>query len=163
MPTRFEIAAVAALSVVVLGTAPAKATPSVEGVWTMGEGKAQIAIEACGPSLCGRIVNARKIEKNPDAVDKRNKNPLLRLRKLKGLMVLTGFIGGPDEWKGGTIYNPDDGGAYPATLKLVDSDTLKVTGCIVRPLCKTARLTRAPDRQGAQARAEEVAPVKRGS
>lgn len=126
-----------------LASAPALAAAPVTGLWSLPQGKTEIVIAECGQVLCGRIVSAARIEKNPDAVDKKNKDPDLRLRKLKGLMVLNGFTGGPSEWKGGTVYNPNDGSTYHATLALIDDDTLEVTGCIVRPLCKTAKLTRA--------------------
>jgi uncharacterized protein (DUF2147 family) len=137
-----QFAALAGFAAIALASAPAHATLPVTGLWSLGEGKARISISECGETLCGRIVDAAKIQANPDIADKKNKNPLLRLRKLKGLLILTGFVGGPSEWKGGTIYNPDDGGTYRATIRMVDEYTLKVTGCIVRPLCKSAKLTR---------------------
>ncbi len=33
-------------------------------------------------------------------------------------MFLSGFSGGPTQWKGGRVYNPDDGGTYKGTIKL---------------------------------------------
>jgi uncharacterized protein (DUF2147 family) len=143
MRSPLPIVALAAVAALMLTTAPAQATSPATGLWTLGEGKAEIVIDECGQALCGRIVNAAKIAKNPDVVDKKNKDPDLRLRKLKGLLVLTGFTGGPTEWRGGAVYNPSDGSTYKATLRLVDANTLNVTGCIVRPLCKTTKLTRA--------------------
>jgi uncharacterized protein (DUF2147 family) len=164
MPRRVHIAALAALSALALGAAPARAGPAVAGVWSLGVGKAEIAISECGATLCGRIVDAAKIQKNPNAADKRNKDPQLRERKLKGLLVLTGFVGGPSEWKGGTIYNPSDGSTYRATLSLVNQDTLEVTGCIIRPLCKTTKLTRARNGETAKSAAGEgFATAKRGT
>jgi uncharacterized protein (DUF2147 family) len=129
----------------VLAATPALAGPAVLGVWSMNEGKAAIAIDRCGSHLCGRIVDAAKIQRNPNAVDKHNRDPALRGRKLKGLLVLSGFSGGPEKWRGGHLYNPSDGGTYSATLEVVDEDTLEVTGCIVRPICKSTRLTRISD------------------
>lgn len=140
----------AMMAALALAAAPANASP-VSGIWTMPQGETEIAISECGQTLCGRIVNASKIERNPDAVDKKNKNPGLRLRKLKGLLILSGFIGGPSRWKGGTIYNPSDGTTYNATIELIDQDTLKVTGCVVRPLCKSAKLTRSRSEGAASA------------
>lgn len=142
MRARFHIAA-AALAVLMLGARPALAMTHVTGVWSVADGKAEISIQECGATLCGRLLNARKIEANPDIIDKKNKNVALRPRKLKGILVLTGFVSGdPGEWKNGSIYNPDDGGTYRATMKQVDDDTLKVAGCIVWPLCKSTRLKR---------------------
>lgn len=143
MSSRLHIVALAGLAAVSLASAPAHAMVDVTGLWSVNDGKAEIAISECGETLCGHLISAKKIETEPGVVDKKNHNPLLRLRKLKGLLVLTGFVGGPSEWKGGTIYNPDDGGTYSATIRLVNPDTLKVTGCIIRPLCKSAKLTRS--------------------
>jgi len=61
----------------------------------------------------------------------------LRNRQLKGLTILQGFARGENGWDGGSIYNPDDGGTYKATITIADPDTLKLKGCIVWPLCKT--------------------------
>ncbi|OYX29872.1 MAG: hypothetical protein B7Y99_12490 [Caulobacterales bacterium 32-69-10] len=143
MRGRLHIAAFAALALLALAAAPAQAMTSVTGVWSVADGKAEITIRECGETLCGRLINARKIEANPDIIDKKNRNPSLRPRKLKGILVLTGFVsGGPAQWKNGSIYNPDDGGTYRATMKQIDDDTLKVAGCIVWPLCKSTRLKR---------------------
>jgi uncharacterized protein (DUF2147 family) len=152
MRVRLHIAAIAATGLVGLAGAPAaNAMAGVAGLWSVADGKAEITIQECGDTLCGHLVGARKLETNPDIVDKKNRNPLLRLRKLKGILVLTGFVsGGPQEWKNGSIYNPEDGGTYKATMKQLDDDTLKVAGCIVWPLCKSTRLTRI---RGAAARA----------
>lgn len=160
MRSSAAVAVLAGVAAIMLGAAPARAEPPVAGLWALAEGKGEILISECGGTLCGRIVTAAKIEANPDLADKKNRDPLLRLRKLKGLLVLTGFVGGPFEWRGGAVYNPDDGGTYRATLHLVDDDTLKVTGCIVRPLCKSARLTR----QGPQMKADGgLPPTMHGS
>jgi uncharacterized protein (DUF2147 family) len=139
------LAAAGLIGAAVIAATPASAAPPPVGVWSMNEGKAAIAIDRCGDELCGRIVDAAKIRRNPNAVDKHNRDPALRTRKLKGLMVLRGFSGGPAKWGGGSLYNPSDGGTYSATLKVVDEDTLEVTGCIVRPICKSTRLTRISD------------------
>lgn len=85
-------------------------------------------------------MTADKIRAEPDLVDKKNVDPKLRKRKVKGLRILTGFIGGPLEWTGGLLYNPDDGGTYKGVIRLVDRYTMKVTGCIVWPLCKSTKL-----------------------
>ena len=48
-----------------------------------------------------------------------------------------GFSGGPSEYRGGRLYNPEDGNTYTGTITVVDGDTLKLKGCVVAPLCKT--------------------------
>jgi uncharacterized protein (DUF2147 family) len=154
------IGAAAPAALVLAVTLPASAA-SVEGLWSLGEGRAQISISECGDGLCGRIVQTEKLKVNPDIVDKKNRNPLLRLRKIKGLQILAGFVGGPSEWKNGTIYNPDDGSTYRATIRLVDENTIKAVGCIVWPLCKSTKLTRVAG-EGA-AKVEESAAIVAGN
>jgi uncharacterized protein (DUF2147 family) len=52
-------------------------------------------------------------------------------------MILTDFRGGPRKWQGGKIYNAENGDAFAATLELTSPNTLKLTACVVAPLCKT--------------------------
>jgi uncharacterized protein (DUF2147 family) len=67
--------------------------------------------------------------------DDNNRHPELRSRRLKGLDIFHGFRGGPDVWTDGRIYNPDDGRTYRGTLRLIAPDRVKVTGCLIFPLC----------------------------
>ncbi len=94
-------------------------------------------IAECGQALCGKIVTSDRIKFDASLPDARNKDPALRGRPLKDLQILQGFTGGPAEWKGGVVYNPEDGGTYKGSIRLVDPDTLRLTGCIFAPLCKT--------------------------
>ncbi|HTI66723.1 MAG TPA: DUF2147 domain-containing protein [Caulobacteraceae bacterium] len=158
MRRHLQIAALSGFAAIALATGPACAAPVVAGLWMVGDNKGQISIEECGDSLCGRILDAPKIRANADMVDKKNKNPQLRQRRLKGLLILTGFVGGPSEWRNGAVYNPDDGGTYRGTIKLVDEDTIKVAGCIVWPLCKSIKLTRVADQGAAKVEARPEAP-----
>jgi uncharacterized protein (DUF2147 family) len=87
--------------------------------------------------LCGKVVTSDRIKADPALADTKNRNAALRARPLKDLQILQGFTGGPPQWKGGTVYNPEDGGTYKGSIKLVDPDTLRLTGCIFAPLCKT--------------------------
>ena len=114
----------------------------VTGVWRTAEDGGKIAIERCGNSICGKILGGSAPQAGRSSTDDKNKNPALRTRPLVGLTILQGFSGGPQVWTGGTIYNPNDGGVYQATVKLASSDVLQVKGCIVAPLCKTQTWTR---------------------
>lgn len=109
----------------------------VTGTWLTPTDGGQVQITPCGASVCGRLMTGAQIKANPGVKDEKNKNTALRARTLKGLMLLEGFKGSGGAWSGGTIYNPDDGNTYKATLKLTGPDTLQVKGCVVAPLCKT--------------------------
>jgi uncharacterized protein (DUF2147 family) len=133
--------AVAAASLLA-ATASHAASPA-EGLWKTPSRNGEVRIAECGAALCGTLVTSDGIKANPALADEKNKDAAKRTRLLKDLPMLQGFTGGPSEWKGGTVYNPEDGGTYKGSIKLVDANTLKLTGCIVFPLCKTQTWTRA--------------------
>jgi uncharacterized protein (DUF2147 family) len=120
-----------------LAASAAHAASPAEGLWRTPSRNGEVRISECGQALCGRLVDSDGIRADPTLADTKNKDPALRTRTLKDMTLLQGFTGGPDQWKGGTVYNPEDGGTYKGTIKLVGADTLKLTGCIVFPLCKT--------------------------
>lgn len=126
--------------IALLGILAAAAAPSPQdalGRWQTETKHGVVDIAACGPSICGRLVESDALRTNPQLRDAKNKDATQRERLLKGLTILQGFHAKGGEWTGGTIYNADDGGTYQATLTMIDRDTLKVKGCIVWPLCKS--------------------------
>ena len=116
----------------------------VAGQWKTPTRNAVIAIAHCGSSLCGTLVSSDGLRANPDLRDGKNKDTALRTRRLAGLAMLWGFVGGDGKWINGHVYNPDDGGTYNGTLTLADANHLDVRGCIFWPLCKTQTWTRLP-------------------
>ena len=125
-----------------LASGAAAATASVEGLWRASTDNAQVRIGDCGGKVCGRLVDSDRLKTLPDQRDVRNRNKALRSRTLKGVLIVQGFSGGPTEWTGGTVYDPAGGGTYGGRLTLVGPDTLKMTGCIVAPLCRSQTWTR---------------------
>jgi len=130
----------ALLSAAALSTAALAASPV--GDWKTPEKNGVVKVTECGDAICGKLMDGDDIRANPAIPDARNSDVSLRTRPLKGLTLFSGVKGGPTEWKGGTVYNPEDGKTYHGSIKLVDDDTLKLTGCIVYPLCKTQTWTR---------------------
>ena len=132
------------LSILIAAAALGAAAPALAasplGGWKTPTGT--VELYNCGAQMCGKVTGGPKISANPDLRDAKNKNEALRGRKLMGLVFLTGFSGGPKEWTGGKIYNPDDGNTYQGTITLVDDHTLHLRGCVVFPLCKTQTWTR---------------------
>ena len=112
------------------------------GLWQTPTNGGQVRIERCGNALCGSLVTSAQIRANPDQRDIRNKDESQRDRTLRGLRMLSGFTGGPTEWRGGSVYNPEDGGTYRGTITMTNDNTLRLRGCIVAPLCKTQTWTR---------------------
>ncbi|MBS0255086.1 MAG: DUF2147 domain-containing protein [Proteobacteria bacterium] len=125
-------AALAALA----SAAPAHAA-SPYGRWLTTERGGVVELFACGSALCGRIAGSPELDAHPDRRDDRNKDPAQRGRRLKGMVFMTGFTGGPREWSGGQIYRATNGSTYSGSVSLVDDNTLKLTGCIMKPLCQT--------------------------
>ena len=112
------------------------------GMWKTETRNGIVEIQRCGASICGRLVTSEILKTNPDLTDGRNAKPELRNRRLKGLMILSGFRADGAAWTGGSIYNADDGKTYGAKVTPVDANRLKVRGCIFVPLCKTQTWTR---------------------
>jgi uncharacterized protein (DUF2147 family) len=112
------------------------------GLWKTEAKNGQIEIVRCGNSICGKLISSQGLSTNPDLRDTNNKDQAKRSRKLKGLQILSGFKRDGDKWSGGSIYNPEDGGTYKATITPESADKLKLKGCIVWPLCKTQTWTR---------------------
>jgi len=110
---------------------------SVLGTWRTPSKNGVVEIARCGGSICGRLMSSDHIKTNPELKDVNNKDTSKRDRKLKGLQIVGGFKLDGDAWTGGSIYNPEDGGAYKATITPAGPDSLKLKGCIVWPLCKT--------------------------
>jgi uncharacterized protein (DUF2147 family) len=112
------------------------------GTWSMG--KVTVKVSECGSNLCATIVALKepisKIDGKPK-VDRENPDASKRKRPLIGLTVMNGMKpAGEGTWKG-TIYNPDDGKTYSATMRLA-GNKMKVQGCVLGVLCKTNNFAR---------------------
>ncbi|MEN2749771.1 DUF2147 domain-containing protein [Sphingomonas sp. T9W2] len=107
------------------------------GRWQTENRHGVVEIARCGSSICGTLLSSDGLRTNPQLRDEKNKDAQLRSRPLKDLRILQGFQWKSGSWSGGTIYNAEDGGTYGATVTVIDSDHLRLKGCIVWPLCKT--------------------------
>jgi uncharacterized protein (DUF2147 family) len=134
---------ISAAAGLILVHAASVASPA-EGLWQAGSGGAVIEVHSCGDALCGRVVDSNDLRNNPNLTDDANTDPLLRSRLIKGMDILEGFRGGPKIWTGGRIYDAGSGKNYHAELKLIAPDRLKITGCLVFPLCGSQVWRKAP-------------------
>lgn len=115
------------------------ASADPKGMWLTLGGKSHVEMELCGDKLCGTIVWLKdpNDEEGKAKVDVNNKNEALRSRPILGLKMLSNFVDkGAGKWEKGKIYNPEDGKTYNSKLELVDSNILKVSGCVLF-FCKT--------------------------
>lgn len=135
------LAATAAASVVLL-TAGSALAADITGLWATSSDNGRVQISRCGEGVCGKLVDADQLRANPNQTDQYNSNRDLRGRKLKGLTLFSGYTGGPQEWRGGAIYDPKTGDTgRSGRLKLVSDDQLEVKGCL-GPICRTQKWTR---------------------
>jgi uncharacterized protein (DUF2147 family) len=125
-----------------LAAPPAAAARDIFGVWATQKNNGRVLIEPCGAALCGRVVDGNQLRANPEQVDVHNPDPAKRTRRVKGLMILQGYSGGPPQWTGGSIYDPQTGDeSHNSTLTLVAPDMLKVRGCRLL-FCRSETWTR---------------------
>lgn len=137
---KFSVLAAAAVVAAALASPALAADPT--GLWQTPTNGGQVRITRCGQALCGALVTSNHIRAEPNARDEHNKDASQRNRTLRGLTMLSGFTGGPTEWRGGSVYNPADGGTYRGTITMTSDNSLRLRGCIVAPLCKTQTWTR---------------------
>lgn len=116
------------------GAAADQASPY--GQWRTPERGGLIEVSQCDGGLCGKILGGTPGASVQDQQDRNNKNPALRTRPLLGMYIFRGLKPAGGSWKG-SIYNPNDGGTYAATVTLKSAGEMTVKGCLVWPLCKT--------------------------
>ncbi len=135
-------------------TSHAAERDGIVGFWNTQDHDAVIEIFNCGRKYCGRIKwirepNYTAEDRNGKAgqpkLDDRNPNPELRDRPLAGIEILYDFAyAGKNTWKGGRIYNPENGKSYNGTITLASPEKLRLRGFFVVPLLgKTTEWTRA--------------------
>ncbi|WP_162173872.1 DUF2147 domain-containing protein [Acidocella facilis] len=128
--------------------APASAQPSPQGWWLDQTGKAGIEIAPCGADLCGKIewLRAPLDAQGKPKTDIHNSNAALQNRPLCGLPILGRFTpDGPGSWKGGWIYDPENGKTYKSVMHLAPDGTLHVRGYVGIPLLgRSETWTRLP-------------------
>ena len=117
------------------------APSAVAGDWLVESHDAVIRIEQVGDEYQGYILwqlhDTYGPEDGPElngktVTDRNNPDPALRSRPLTGLRLLTGLKFDPDskKWKGGHVYNSDDGRTYNCWVRLRSPDRLQLHGYI---------------------------------
>jgi uncharacterized protein (DUF2147 family) len=117
--------------------AAAQSKEAMLGEWGTPGMSAKVAVARClglADLVCGTIswlwepVDSSGRPKT----DAENPDPHLRGRPLIGLQILSNFRRNSSGMlDGGTIYNPEDGRTYDATLRLQGADSLVVEGCVL--------------------------------
>jgi uncharacterized protein (DUF2147 family) len=130
---RLEFAALVlaiAFAAMSFGRASETGSASILGTWKTPKHDGKVVIAACGNAICGHVIDGRELRTNPNQVDVYNPDPDKRTRKIMGLNILEGYSGGPTEWSGGSVYDPQTGdSSSDSTLTLQSPDVLIVKGC----------------------------------
>jgi uncharacterized protein (DUF2147 family) len=104
---------------------------SINGIWLDEAKDAKIEIYQSGNKFFGKLIWGTRMSDSKGNMTKDVKNPhdKLKSRALNGLVTLKDFIYANGEWKDGTIYDPDNGKTYKATMKFKDKQ-LSIRGYV---------------------------------
>ena len=113
---------------------------AIVGLWATEDEEAHVEITRKGDGYAGTIVWLSEPIYPPDdeqgmggreKVDRENPDPELHDRPIIGLEIMEGFsYNGDGVWKGGRIYDPDNGKTYKCKLTLQEDGSLYVRGFI---------------------------------
>jgi uncharacterized protein (DUF2147 family) len=118
----------------------------VYGVWQTEAGTSYVTIADCGDSTPCGVVTWLDPDTLPEGVTPETATSEAG-DKVLGLQMLVGFTARKKDWRGGTIYDPENDKSYASRLKRLDDDRLQVKGC-VGPVCQTQVWTVAPEAAG---------------
>lgn len=113
---------------------------AITGVWLTQKEDGYIEINKIGARYQGKIIGSPSGDTS--RVDINNPQPQLRSRPLLGVVIIDDMMFAEDEWRNGTIYDPDNGKTYRCRLSIADGELI-VRGYIGNPLFgRTQRWTR---------------------
>ncbi len=124
------------------GAAAAQDGHDVFGTFLTQAKTSTVTIEDCGNGTpCGRVSwidpTAMAPGEPPETALTQAGDPVL------GLLMLQGFDKKRKDWRGGTIYDPENDKTYASRLKRLGDGRLQVKGCI-GPICQTQVWEEAP-------------------
>lgn len=118
------------IPVLLFTSALASGDSDIVGVWVNSDGEGLIELSIENDVLSGKILGNSKSGES-GRIDSNNPDPELRDRPLKGLVFLKDFVEKkPGHWKGGTIYDPNNGKTYKCKITQIDADTIEIRGYI---------------------------------
>jgi len=120
-------------SLISLDTYSQNKADDILGVWlTGGKEPAKVQITKIGERFYGKIIWLKNpTENGKPRIDGNNPNKEKSNNPIIGLVILKDFkFNGDDEWKGGDIYDPENGKTYSSYMYLKDKNTLKVRGYV---------------------------------
>jgi uncharacterized protein (DUF2147 family) len=107
----------------------------LDGQWRNPKGSVTVRVAGCGDAICGYVVQATAKAK---AGARKGGTP-----NLIGTQILRGLRPAGNGVYKGVAFDPKRNLHAPATIRLLDSSTLSVKGCLINGiLCKEQRWTR---------------------
>lgn len=105
------------------------------GIWEPSNGRSRIKIDKIGNKYYGRVVWLKEPndpETGEPRTDTKNPDPELRSTPLRGYRMLKDFVWNEEdqEWRDGTIYDPNNGSTYDCVIEMEDENTLNLRGYI---------------------------------
>ena len=130
---RFILAAAAAASLVVSGTAAtaqSRDTQQLTGVWRNPKNTVHVRIQPCGGNVCGTVAWA-----SPQAISAARE---AGTPNLLGTQLFRQFSRESEGYWGGRVFVPDMGRTFSGTLRLSGPNAVVARGCLIgRFLCKS--------------------------
>lgn len=116
--------------IVVLSFSNASAQNQIIGNWLSENKEGITTIYENKGKYFGKITWLKKPKdsKGIPFTDTENPDKSKRKMPLIGLLILKDFHYSNNEWKGGTIYDPESGKTYTCTMWIENTNTLKVRG-----------------------------------
>lgn len=118
----------------------------ITGVWVTADGNGHIEITIEDDKLNGVIIWAEDMYEDDGetlARDTNNPDPELRGQPIKGLNIIRGFSYSDGEWRGGRVYDPENGREYRGRIRLEENVTLRLRGYVgISAFGRTERWTR---------------------
>jgi len=122
------------LLLVTASVTAAAQTAAPLGNWLTEKKDGIVEVYRCagGDTLCGKLVwfKIKPDDPNPLGLDLKDPDPARRNQPLCDLIFMWGFKSSEPNWEDGSVYDPDDGYTYHATMKLRVDGTLDLHGYI---------------------------------
>lgn len=105
------------------------------GIWTTPLEDTKVEIYQKGSRFYGKIIwLTPNVDKNGKPLtDTENPDPGKCQQKLEGLGIISDLVYSDQKWKG-NIYDPESGKTYSTLIRLVDENTLELTGYVGLPV-----------------------------
>lgn len=125
-------AGIIAALLIAAASGAAEARSPIEGRWA--KGKLQIDIKPCGATLCGTVVKASR--KQQARAERGSGTELIGATLIKEIRPA-----GPRSYRA-RVFVPDRNMNASGKIQQVSPNQLKVSGCVLAIVCKSANWTR---------------------